>query len=204
MCEMCNCSSQTYNPALNQLGRKPVESWSSVLTTNMPKNYLFIYQSFLGMFGVSSELPVSKTTGRQARISPGEWDLCCHHYTVRHCLDCSMEISEVSLLSLLRLAHCIAPFKSTSNSISNLARVCLFSSTRKLAENQKSVGNQASITDSALILWISYFMWSCRGSIWWSKKGRNIFGQWLFSGFALHKWSYGSEELTSFCLSAEE
>lgn len=62
----------THNPALNQLDQKLVELWSSVLTTNMHKNFLFIYQSFLGMFGVSKELHISMTTGKQTRMSPGE------------------------------------------------------------------------------------------------------------------------------------
>lgn len=97
------------------------------------------------MFGVSSELPIAMTTGKQTRISPGEWDLCCHHYAVIYCLVCSMEISKVSVV-LVETGTLYRSSKSTSNSISNLARVCLSSSMGKLFENQKSVGSQAPTT----------------------------------------------------------
>lgn len=154
--QMCNCSSQTYSQSSFKPARP--ELWSSVMTTNMPKSFLFIYQSFLGMFRVNNELHISMTTGKQTRISPGERDPCCHHYAVRYCLDCHVEILKTTVVVLLKLGHCIAPFKSRSNSIFNLARFCLSPSRGKLFQNCRSERSQASITLIQLSYCESHFI----------------------------------------------
>ena len=123
------------------------------VTTNMPKDFLFIYWSFLGVFGDSNELRISKTTGKQARISPGEWDPCCHHCAARCCLDCSVETPISSFVVLAETGMLRSSFKSRSNSIINLARFCLSPSAGKLFQSCKS--ETISNSDSALLLWVS-------------------------------------------------
>lgn len=110
---------------------------------------------------------------------------------------------KVPFLSLLRLGHCIAPFKSGSNSIFKLTRFCLSPSTGKCFQNCKSEKSQTSIS----LIQLSYCesLSSYDHAECQSEEIRtNIFGEWLFSDLALHKWTYSSEDWTIFCLSAEE